>query len=252
MLQILQQEDANDDVAASPCHGTARNGNVKWPGTIEHWLIQYDYIAENPLALREYIVPGSSGKLNGNPGYADIVNPASGEMFEIKPDNPSGDAAGVAEIALYVNMANVSCPRTVGGGWSTGQNYSARDLPDPRNPTKIIHVRLAKPGVILYSSETRNGLPELTPVIIPENLIEKIKKLFTQIRSNPNSMQPQIITFVRENPKIIPYLKGTAAAVIIGTILEDVVTEGAGIADDWQSFIIARALWRVSNTIIIL
>lgn len=64
-------------------------------------------------------------------------------------------------------------------------------------------------------------------------------------------MQQQILTFLRQNPAILPYLKGAAAAVVIGTIVEDIVTEGIGVADDWQSFVIARTLWRISNEIII-
>ena len=252
LLQLLQQEDAKDDVAASPCHGTARNGNVKWPGTLEHWLIQFDYIATNPLALREYYVPGSSGKLNGNPGYADIANSSTGEMFEIKPDNTDGQRAGAAEIQLYITQANALCPRIVGGGWSAGGNYPTRYLPDPKNPSNLLVSRLFSNGVIVYSSRSRNGLPQPIPVVLPETLVEKLKNLFRQIKNSPTTMQPQIITFVRQNPKIIPYLKGAAAGVIIGTILEDIATEGTGILDDWQSFLIARTLWRVSNGIIII
>lgn len=121
LLQLLQQEDAIDDASVSPCHGTARNGNLKWQGTLEHWLIQFDYMASNPLALKEYYIPGSSGKLNSNPGYADIANPATGEIFEIKPDNATGQAAGTAEVQIYLNQANSLCPRVVGGGWSAGE-----------------------------------------------------------------------------------------------------------------------------------
>ncbi|MBB5396347.1 hypothetical protein [Mucilaginibacter sp. AK015] len=252
LLQLLQQEDAADDAAAGPCHGTARNGNVKWPGTLEHWLIQFDYIASNPLSLKEYYVPGSSGKLNGNPGYADIANPVTGEMFEIKPDNTGGQSAGVAEIQLYVTKANALCPRVVGGGWSAGGNYPSRSLPDPKNPANLLISRLFSNGVIVYASKPRNGLPQPVPIVLPENLLEKLKKLFRQIKENPNNMQLQIIAFVRQNPKIIPYLKSAAAVVVIGTILEDIASDGAGVLDDWQSFLIARALWRVSNGIVII
>ena len=65
-------------------------------------------------------------------------------------------------------------------------------------------------------------------------------------------MQPQIIAFVRQNPKIIPYLKGAAAGIIIGSLLEDIATSGAGISDDWISFVIARTLWRTANGIVII
>jgi len=248
----MNQEDARDDAAMSPCHGTARNGNVKWPGTAEHWLIQYDYMFSNPLAMREYFIPGSSGKLNGNPGYADIVNPASGEMFEIKPFSTTGQAAGAAEIQLYVTQANALCPRIVGGGWSAGTNYTQRYLPDPKNPSNLLWSRLSSSGVIVYSSVSRNGAPQVVPVLLPENLTEKLKKLVKDIQANPSMQQQLVINFVRQNPKIVPYLKGAAAGVVIASILEDFASEGLGILDDWQSFLIARMLWRVANGIVLI
>lgn len=252
LINLMNQEDARDDAAMSPCHGTARNGNVKWPGTAEHWLIQYDYMFSNPLAMREYFIPGSSGKLNGNPGYADIVNPASGEMFEIKPFSTTGQAAGAAEIQLYVTQANALCPRIVGGGWSAGTNYTQRYLPDPKNPSNLLWSRLSSSGVIVYSSVSRNGAPQVVPVLLPENLTEKLKKLVKDIQANPSMQQQLVINFVRQNPKIVPYLKGAAAGVVIASILEDFASEGLGILDDWQSFLIARMLWRVANGIVLI
>lgn len=251
IINLINQEDAKDDAAANPCHGTTRNGNVKWPGTAEHWLIQFDYIASNPTALREYYVPGSSGKLNGNPGYADIANPTSGEMFEIKPFTNTGQSAGAAEVQLYVTQANALCPRVSGGGWSAGTNYGQRYLPDPKNSSNLLWSRLSSDGVIVYSSIPRNGAPKPVPVLLPENLSERLKSLLKQISLNPSTMQQQILTFLRQNPQIVPYLKGAAAAVVIATIIEDIATEGVGIADDWQSFVIARTLWRASNGIIL-
>lgn len=252
ILQLMQREDALDDAPVTPCHGTSRNGNVKWPGTAEHWLIQYDYIASHPEALREFIIPGSSGKLNGNPGYADIVNPQTNEMFEIKPNNRTAIQSGTNEIQLYVTQGNLLCPPLNGSGWIAGGNYLTRYLPDPKNPSNVLQVKLAGAGVIVYESLPRNGQPAPVPVVLPENLAHKLKSLFQQIALNPLTMQQQIVMFVRQNPKIIPYLKGAAASVIIGTLLEDIATEGVGIADDWQSFIIARTLWRVSNEMVLI
>jgi hypothetical protein len=114
-----------------------------------------------------------------------------------------------------------------------------------------LKVSLNSPGVIVYESEPRNGQPQPVPVILPENLAEKLKNLFRQIKANPTTMQQQVVTFVRQNPQIIPYLKSAAAGVIIGTILEDIASEGVGILDDWESFLIARTLWRVADEIII-
>lgn len=249
ILNLLKQEDAADDAAANPCTGTGRSGNIRWPGTLEHWMIQFDYVANNPGALREYMIPGSSGKLNGNPGYADIVNELSKEMFEIKPDNPTGEAAGAAEIQIYVTQGNLNCPPTGGGTWKAGTNYPTRYLPDPKNPLNQLEARLGENGVILYISKPNNGNPKTVPVILPENLAEKLKNLLKQIAATPSTMQQQILAFLRANPSVVPYLKGAAAGIIVATILEDIATEGIGIADDWESFVVARTLWRMSNTI---
>ncbi len=172
-------------------------------------------------------------------------------MFEIKPDNQSGQAAGINEIQIYVNQANALCPAGNGIPWHGGTNYTTRYLLDPRNPDNVILSRLYSNGVIVYNSESRNGTPAPSPVVLPQNLADKLKALLQQIAQNPANMQQQILAFLRQNPKIIPYLKGAAAAVVIGTIVEDIVTEGVGITDDWESFLVARTIWRISNEIVL-
>ncbi|NHA07640.1 hypothetical protein G7092_27825 [Mucilaginibacter sp. HC2] len=252
LINLMTQEDAQDDAAMSPCHGTARNGNVKWPGTAEHWLIQFDYMANNPTALREYFIPGSSGKLTGAAGYADIADPSTNQMFEIKPDNTAGQTAGMAEVQLYVTQGNALCPPPNGGAWAAGGNYPTRYLPDPRNSSNLLQARLFSNGVIVYVSIPRNNQPAPQPVALPQNLADKLRNLFQNIKANPTTQQQQVITFVRQNPKIVPYLKSASAGIIIGTILEDIASDGIGILDDWESFVIARTLWRVANGIVII
>ncbi|MEZ2337220.1 hypothetical protein AB6735_16360 [Mucilaginibacter sp. RCC_168] len=250
ILNLMQQEDAKDDVAMSPCHGTARNGNFKWPGTAEHWLIQYDYMFSNPLAMREYFIPGSSSKLTGAAGYADIVDPLTNQMFEIKPDNTAGQTAGAAEVQLYVTQGNLLCPPPNGGIWAAGGNYATRYLPDPRNSSNLLQARLFSKGVIVYASVARNNQPAPEPVILPQNLTDKLKILFQRIKANPDNREQLVIAFVRQNPKIIPYLKGASAGVVIASLLDDL--DGFGILDDWESFLIARTLWRVADAVVIL
>jgi hypothetical protein len=254
IINLLKQEDARDDGLKSPCRGTGRSGNAKWPGTVEHWLIQVDYMERNPLASREYYIPGSSSQQNGNAGYADIVNAASHEMFEIKPNNNTGQTAGATEIQIYVTKANASCPPANGGAWVPGINYPTRYLLDPRNPSNLIEASLNGAGVIVYSSKERNNIPRPVPVPVPlpENLANRLKKLFQDITQSPATMmEPLILAFLRQNPSIVPYLRGAAIGIVIGTIIEDIATDLIGIADDWESFVIARTLWRMSNEIML-
>jgi hypothetical protein len=250
IINLLKQEDAKDDAAIAPCSGTGRSGNLKWPGTLEHILIQFDYIANHIGAFREYTIPGASGKLNGNPGYADIVNSLTREMFEIKPNNETGRKAGAAEIQIYVTQANLNCPPVSGGTWQAGSNYAPRYLPDPKNPLNQLEVRLNANGVIVYSSKPNDGNRQTVPVVLPETLAERLKKLLKELAVAPQVNQEQLIfAFLRANPNIVPYLKSAAAGVIVATIIEDIVTEGAGVADDWESFVIARTLWRAANAV---
>jgi hypothetical protein len=49
------------------------------------------------------------------------------------------------------------------------------------------------------------------------------------------------------------YLKaaayGAATAIVVGTIVEDFLTVGVGIADDWASFTLAYRLVRVARSL---
>jgi uncharacterized membrane protein YgcG len=112
ILEEIQREDDEADAAYlnNPCGTTLRFGNLAWKGPIEHVMIQIDYMEQNQLyGHREYSIPysGSSGQ---KPGYADIVNTLTNEIFEVKPNNPQGRAAGEAEVQNYVTKANLFCP----------------------------------------------------------------------------------------------------------------------------------------------
>lgn len=57
--------------------------------------------------------------------------------------------------------------------------------------------------------------------------------------------------FLNQNPDIKQYLQvvavGAAATIVIGTIIEDVITTGAGIADDFASFALAYRIIRLAQ-----
>ncbi len=83
--------------------------------------------------------------------------------------------------------------------------------------------------------------------VLPQGLADKLKNFVQQLLENPVNMQVRIITFLRQNPEIVPYLKAAAAGIVIGTIIEDILTGGVGIADDWASFVIARNIYRIAS-----
>ena len=184
---------------------------------------------------------------NGGPGYADIVDLGTGEIFEIKSLNAA--ASGVSEVEEYIAKGLEYCPNT--SSWGKGVIYPvSRILPNPRDPSKKLVVQLFEPGVLSYYSDDVIQLPE--PVFIPSSLFERIKRFMQQIKENIDDVdiEVEVARFLHENPDIANYIKGAAIGagivIVVGTIIEDIVTLGAGIADDWASFYIAYRLVRIA------
>ncbi|PWS33165.1 hypothetical protein [Pedobacter paludis] len=137
-MQIIQEleylnKKADADHSYNPCHGTARLGNIRFQGTMEHWIIQFAYVMQNGAThKREYYIPESSSNIWNprGPGYADLVDEGTKEIFEIKSQT-IGNYTGfgmsnyareqaIAEINKYVASAKKFC----GGGWKHGENFT--------------------------------------------------------------------------------------------------------------------------------
>jgi hypothetical protein len=209
-----------------------------------------DYIVGNPLEGHvEYRVPGSSGTGSGNAGYADIANTFTAEMFEIKPNNPTAVAAGSSEVELYVDKANLNCPPTasLSPAWRKGFNYSTRYL-QGKDPLTYLQAILVEPGVIGYKYVAKNSLPSPAPVVISQDVLDKIGRLVTRLKGHLDKADGIIATFIRENPGFAAQIQaagiGVGIGIIIGTIIEDFTTLGTGIADDWASFVLAYRIIR--------
>ena len=144
--------------------------------TKEHWLIQLDYIAKHPIdGYREYSIP-NSGPSGTNVGYADLVNKATSEIFEIKPNNPTGISQGSTEVSNYVLKANIYCPVTGGPlpppiPWHQGTIYGTTVLPST-DPTKDLLASLALPGVIVYEYIDRSSNPQPYPIAVPSSVLQ--------------------------------------------------------------------------------
>lgn len=251
-LQIIRDVQTENGVAdafianPSDCYGTNRMGNVKFNGTLEHWMIQFEYLAEHPyVGLREYSIPGSGP--TGGRGFADIVNISSSEIFEIKPITTSV-ATATAEVENYINHAKISCQSSA-GPWREGYNYPIRVWPHPTKPGKFLKVELTSLGVIQYSTEETYNLPQTLPVFMPQSYADKLKNFVRSLAQNTSNLEAKVITYLRQNPEMVAYIKGAAIGIVIATIVEDIITLGVGIADDWASFVIARTMWRVAAAI---
>ena len=219
-------------------------------------LIQLHYLTINPKAEREYWIPETSANNPINTGRADIANPVTGEIFEIKPaSNLNAMDAGAAEVNIYVAKANIYClgKLSVGQLWRTGTNFSTVIL--PFSLTQNLRASLKQSGLIGYEKVPRSGNP--VPIVIPESVAEKFKVLIKRIKSfqnitNPQMVQRIIVEFLKDpqNRDVILAIRAAAitagTAIVVGTIVEDVASAGVGILDDAASFALAYRIVRLA------
>lgn len=205
---------------------------------------------KNPLNSDvEYAIPFASITNPNNRGYADIVNLQDKTIFEIKPDNPNGWSSGISEVANYVAKENIHCanqyPTSI--SWHTGTNYSPVLLPTSI-PHKYLTTRIHAPGVIVYSYEITSNPVPAPPIVAPTSIVDKFKHLIDRLRQNFQQADKIIAEFFYQYPELKNYIKsaaiGAGITILVGTILEDVITAGAGIADDWVCFVLSYRIIR--------
>jgi hypothetical protein len=249
---IFNQIDAEDNLANQnfnlDCQGTRRSGNINFPGTKEHWLTQIYYLSMNPVGgEREYKIP-NAGVNPSSPGYADIVNLENGHIFEIKPYNFINLQPAINEVNNYVAKANLGCSSSLQSGavWNRGTGFVPAFIPGAF-PNTYLYLTSPSPGVIFYQEQILSTPPPL-PVIIPQNILDKVKTLIERLKNNMQNANRIIAEFFQENPEVVNFIKGAAigvgATILIATIVEDVATLGVGIADDWASFVLAQRIIR--------
>jgi hypothetical protein len=246
--EIDAEDAATDALFNKDCQGTNRSGNMAWAGTMEHWIIMIDYIIKNPLSGQiEYQIP-EAGMKNGRKGYADIVNSSSGEIFEIKPDNIDGIEAAIKEVAMYVEKAKKNCSMSSAAPWHQGTDYPTRLLPNPRDPSTRLEVGLKEAGVITYRPVPAATNP--LPIIVPQTVLDKIKNLIEKLKNSNQPVDVGMAEFLHdpENLELLSFIKTASVtagvAILVGTIVEDILSGGTGIVDDWSTFSLAFRLIR--------
>lgn len=146
-------EDQNADVAekGGRCKGTKRVGNIQRKGVVEHILIMQNYLSTvAPEAEIEYSVPESSA--NGNTGFVDIANPATGEMYEIH--YIKGARSAQSEMTRYVSNARKHCGGDV--NWHPGSTFPTKILPHTETGKEIV-VTQSGHGVVSYFVRNATG-----------------------------------------------------------------------------------------------
>lgn len=204
-LNNFLSTDNNGNPNPSPCRGTKRFGNILWPGTVAHKIVQVYFQVLYPYAQTEYIIPGAGVKTNPTTGktyagYADIVEPSHGWIFEIKPDGSEAD--GLSELNNYVTKANTAgCgPNQLEGGsqpmvaWAAGTSAAVPPIYLPStNPDKLLYIYQLPnyPGVISYKEVDKNTAPGYNPNIIPDNVKQTVDQLMQRLKNklqqSPNS-----------------------------------------------------------------
>jgi hypothetical protein len=260
-IQIINELDAEDAESDNillnmECKGTKRTGNINFNGTLEHWLIQLDFIQKDIIWRdREYAIPQSSSYNNNNKGYADMVDLLTNEIFEIK-NKLTGIPNGINEVANYVTKANAFCPvalGSVGGVWHQGVTYPKTYLPYKIANLTLV-AELVAPGVVGYSFENNTSLnPQPYPIIIPQDILAQLKELVERLRTYTSTFNETIAEYLHEHPGLVTYLKSqlvvAAVAIVVGTLVEDILTGGVGVLDDFASFALAyrivRFAWKI-------
>ena len=237
--------------ATKGCHATLRVGNsgsTRVGKTVESWIVQLDYLMFHANAAGEYAIP-KAGK-NGGYGYVDLVDLTTLEIFEVKHGTEDEIKKGIEQVNKYVALANIECPRLAPllGTWILGTNYVPRVLPNPRDPKKVLTTELRQPGLIVYRESGTTTQP--SPVVVPKRTWERIRKFMERLGHNPSDIDLECAKFLRENPDIAVAFKSAATtigiSIAVATVVEDILTLGAGIADDWACFMVSYRLIKIA------
>lgn len=219
----------------------------------------------------EYAIPQSGP--NGGTGYADIVDLILHKVYEIKTF--VGAAGGVIEAQRYADMAQVHCaPPIPQNPWSVGNDYPAHTIPFGATDELVVQQYPAYPGVIVYYKRRRRGSRPSAGAVAADSAKKKkggapeepataapaisaahadshnpcwcgFGESCASCRSGENAEDPTR-RFLQQNPELVYLVAGVAIAIFVATIAEDILTAGAGIADDPATIGAAYALWRIA------
>jgi len=231
------------------CTETAR-----WPGNYEHAAIESDYAVNvNPVgAALEFAIPGSGP--GGGTGYADIVDLSTHAIYEIK--TWLGKEQGRIEVLRYLNSAINECDPDA--PWHAGVAYPPRVIPMTDNTEIVTQQYPDAPGVIVYWKRRRKRQPETEKVRVRQPMpatdrtwqdaLRAIKKFLEDVVQGGLDAEAAAQRFLQENPWVQDFLIGAAITIVVATIIEDIVTLGAGLLDDPASMAAAFALVRIAQT----
>ncbi|MEM8674588.1 MAG: DUF4157 domain-containing protein [Cyanobacteria bacterium P01_G01_bin.67] len=240
-------------------------------GNEAHKIIQTEFQILNPLGLVELPFSSPTDE-NGRLDLA-VATPTGFEIGEIKPANEQGYTQGATDIAFYVSALESAYPEATINPLTT--IIPPTIFPNPQAgancPTQEIFVNPPVGGVYGYycrptfselirnpncrCNNRRRPNPREVPVTapVPEQIADKTSRLrlildfIDQVIESGADAEEAARDFLNEYPEVRTLLIGAAIAVIVATIIEDVVTFGVGILNDPASIGVAVALIRVAQ-----
>ncbi len=240
--KIYEDDPFQEPEPGEPCKGTNRLGSVMRAGNVEHWMIQFYYLQNNPMAKREYQIPKAGA--NGGLGYADLVNLATMEIFEIKKNDISEFQNARNQLSRYCTKAIDECNLYL----HKGTNFGTVILPYPGKQNFNLEARLYESGLIVYQEKPKNQPP--VPIIIPSSVMEKLRNLINDMKKYPATAEIALKVFfeIVMNTDAKDFIRTTVAsagvAILVATLLEDIATVGAG---TWDDPVTVSAAWRLIN-----
>jgi hypothetical protein len=268
LAHVTQQAIGGARLQRQPAPTPVCRQTNRWPGNIEHSLIEDDYLVNiNPLAgAVEYLIPNSGP--NGGTGYADLVDTAQNKIYEIKTF--VGTPQGVIEAERYAVQAQLNCPPPIPRIWSVGNDYPAHTIPISNDEELVVQQYPQFPGVVVYYRRRRRRVSEPVPVSVPYGVPEAETEDERRRRDQPQPVpipvpvpvRQMIVDFIRrtvqagidadravgdflqQHPELAYAIAAAGAALFIATIAEDIATFGAGLLDDPATMALAWALFR--------
>lgn len=269
---VAISRSGNQDAVARkpypPCGPSGRApGSSAFQGTAEHIAIENDFLAvvAPGTGIVEYTIPESSAL--GNTGFADMVDVGKHMIYEIKPMTQAGK--GLIEVERYVAMANKHCPPFA---WRVGTDYPPRMLPFnagwlsaqqvPYLPGLVIYERLAKDDPALDPQKVplpqtdkkleKKQKPVEQPVTqpIPATSMDMILEFIDWAVKTAQDAEKACQDFLDKHPELAELIATASVIIFVATIIEDIVTLGAGLADDPATIAIAWKLWDLAMVMI--
>lgn len=272
LTHVVQQGEGVNQIQRSPgspaggcglCYG-----NTRAVGQAAHNIIQAAMLLRYPFLIAEQQLLPSTGDENGFLDLAYFHGDNEVTIGEIKPANAQGLLQGDIDLIWYETqlaglgfnvhrmrlpppMASLLFPTLAPPGCLSHQQLFV----DP--PVQGIYTYFCEPdySVLIRSCDCRRGRRERVPERVPEpqpvpvaerNLWERIKGFVEELIESGQDIGQAIDTFLRANRDLINLILAAGIAGLIATIGEDILTAGAGIADDLVTIPIFAQMIRIA------